>query len=113
MLHDCGRTGWVAWAGSGLGGAVALAFATAGCRLALTGRSRETLAETQAQVQAAGGSAMLALADVGKAHEVTRAHREVAEALGDIEILVNNAGNNTAQRHWPHLSAEDLEQIVH
>ena len=107
-----GRAVWVTGAGTGIGRAIALAFAAAGCRLALTGRSRETLAETQAQVEAAGGSAMLALADVGRAHEVTRAHREVAEALGDVEILVNNAGTNVARRHWPHLAAVDMERMV-
>jgi len=107
-----GRAVWVTGAGTGIGRAIALAFVAAGCRLALTGRSRETLAETQAQVEAAGGSSMLAIADVGVAHEVTRAHLEVAEALGDIDILVNNAGTNTARRNWAHLSAEDMERLV-
>jgi len=107
-----GRAVWITGAGTGIGRAMALAFAAAGCRLALSGRSRETLADTQAQVQAAGGSAMLALADVGKGHEVTRAHVEVTQALGDVDILVNNAGTNTARRNWRQLSAADMEQLV-
>src|SRR3954451_10355882 len=99
MQDLAGRSVWVTGAGTGIGRATALAFAAAGCRLALTGRSRETLAETQAQVQAAGGSAMLAIADVANPHEVTRAHLKVAEALGTVDILVNNAGTNAARRH--------------
>ena len=88
-----GRAVWITGAGTGIGRAIALAFGAAGCRLALTGRSRETLAETQAAVEAAGGSAILAMADVSDAHAVTAAHRAVSEALGDIDILVNNAGD--------------------
>ncbi len=113
MMQDLsGRAVWITGAGTGIGRAMALAFAAAGCRLALTGRSRETLAETKASVEGAGGVATLALADVGRAHEVTRAHREVADALGDVEILVNNAGTNAARRNWAHLAAEDMERMV-
>ena len=63
-------------------------------------------------VEAAGGSATLAMADVSEAHEVTAAHRAVAEAIGDVEILINNAGTNTARRAWRELSAADMGQIV-
>lgn len=112
MQELAGRAVWITGAGTGIGRALALGFGAAGCRLALTGRSRETLAETQALVQAAGGSAMLAPADVGRADEVTRAHREVRDALGDTEILVNNAGTNAQRRNWRHLSPEDMERMV-
>ena len=63
-------------------------------------------------VEAAGGSAMLALADVSDGHEVTAAHRAVTEALGDIDILVNNAGTNTARRAWRDLSATDMAHLL-
>ncbi len=107
-----GRAVWITGAGTGIGRALALAFAQAGARLALTGRSRETLAETSAMVEAAGGSAMLALADVSDGHEVTAAHRAVTEALGDVEILVNNAGTNTARRAWRDLSPTDMAYLL-
>ena len=107
-----GRSVWITGAGTGIGRALALAFAGAGCRLALTGRSRDTLAETQAMVEDAGGTAMLALADVGDPHQVTAAHRAVADALGDLDILVNNAGTNTAKRAWRDLSPADMGLLV-
>ena len=107
-----GRVVWITGAGTGIGRALALAFAAAGCRLALTGRSRETLAETLEIVEARGGSAMLALADVSDGHEVTAAHRQVTEALGDVEILVNNAGTNTARRAWRDLSPTDMAHLL-
>ena len=107
-----GKAVWITGAGTGIGRALALAFGQAGCRLALTGRSRETLAETQAAVEAAGGSATLALADVSDAHAVTAAHRAVAEALGDVDILINNAGTNTARRSWRELAPADMAELV-
>ena len=106
------RVVWITGAGTGIGRALALAFAQAGSRLALTGRSRETLAETLAMVEGAGGHAMLALADISDAHEVTAAHRAVTEALGDVDILVNNAGTNTARRAWRDLSPNDMAHLV-
>ena len=113
MIQDLsGRICWITGAGTGIGRALAQAFGAAGCRLALTGRTRDTLAETRALVEQAGGSVMLALADVGRASEVTRAHLEVVAALGDVEILVNNAGINVPRRNWRHLSPQDMETVV-
>ena len=112
MQDLSGRSVWVTGAGTGIGRATALAFAAAGCRLALTGRSRETLEATKAQVESGGGTAVLVQADVGDAAEVSRAHREVVAALGEVEILVNNAGTNAARRHWSDLGAEDMARMV-
>ncbi len=112
MQDITGQAVWITGAGTGIGRALAQAFAEAGCRVALTGRSRESLAETQRLVQDAGGSAMIAIADVADAHQVTQAHLAVAGALGDIDILVNNAGTNARRRHWAELSPADLDTVV-
>ena len=112
MQDITGQAVWITGAGTGIGRALAQAFAAAGCRLALTGRSRDSLAETQRLVQDAGGSAMIAIADVADAHQVTQAHLAVAAALGDIDILVNNAGTNARRRHWADLSPADLASVV-
>ena len=112
MQDITGQAVWITGAGTGIGRALAQAFAAAGCRLALTGRSRDSLAETQRLVQDAGGSAMIAIADVADAHQVTQAHLAVSAALGDIDILVNNAGTNARRRHWADLSPADLASVV-
>ena len=112
MNRFTGKTVLVTGAGSGLGRAIALAFAAEGARVALTGRSRDTLAETKAAVEDAGGRCMLALADVTDPAQVTRAHLAVTDAWGDPDILVNNAGGNARRRHWRQLSAEDMAGIV-
>ncbi len=107
-----GRVVWITGAGTGIGQAVALAFAAAGCRVALTGRTVETLRETERQVIAAGGTCVLAPADVADADAVAGAHRAVVAALGDPEILVNNAGTNAKRRHWSELAAADMANVV-
>jgi len=112
MEDIAGRTVWITGAGTGIGRAMALAFAAAGCRLALTGRSEGTLAETHAMVTAAGGHAMMAVADVADAEQVTRAHGQVVVALGPVQILVNNAGANAKRRHWADLSPADMAAVV-
>ncbi len=113
MMQDLsGRAVWITGAGTGIGRAMALAFAEAGCRVAITGRSTETLAETQRLIEAAGGQVMTAVADVTEPHDVTRAHAAVVAAYGDPDILVNNAGGNAKRRHWAELSTEDAATVV-
>ncbi len=107
-----GRTAWITGAGSGIGQAIALAFAGAGIRVAITGRRAAALAETAARVRAAGGEAFEVPADVTAAAEVAAAHRAVVGAFGDPDILVNNAGGNARNRHWHALSAEDMGMVL-
>ena len=107
-----GQVVWVTGAGSGIGRAVALAFAAAGAKVALTGRRAEKLADTQAEITGIGGTAIVAPADVGQDAEVRAAHGAVVAALGPVDILVNNAGTNARRRHWKDLSAADASAIV-
>ena len=103
---------WITGAGTGIGQAVALAFAAAGARVALTGRRVDALEETRAAVVAAGGQAMVAAADVTDPAAVTMAHQAVVAAFGHPDVLVNNAGANARRRHWAQLSADDMAMVV-
>ena len=100
---------WVTGAGSGIGRATAIAFARAGAKVALTGRRQDALAETAALI---GGSAHVVPADLSDAVEVTRAHGAVVAALGPVDVLVNNAGGNTKQRHLHELTGEGMANVV-
>ena len=87
-----GRIALVTGAGRGIGRAIALAFAEAGCHVAALARSIEEIKETARLARDKGRGAVAIRCDVASPEEITRAHREAVEALGPIDILVNNAG---------------------
>ncbi len=103
------RVVWITGAGSGIGRATAVAFAQAGCRVALTGRRAEALADTAAAI---GEAAVAIAADLADPADITRAHAAVVAALGPVDVLVNNAGANSKQRHWHELAADALAAML-
>lgn len=107
-----GRTVWITGAGTGIGRAMALAFAAAGCRVAITGRTEATLHETERMVRDAGGTVAAIPADVTDADAVAAAHAAVVAAFGDPDILCNNAGGNARRRHWAELQPADMASVV-
>jgi NAD(P)-dependent dehydrogenase (short-subunit alcohol dehydrogenase family) len=89
-----GKVALITGASKGLGKAMALALAGAGAKLALVSRSVEQLNAVAKEAQAAGGEAKVFVADVSREDDVARIEREVTEAYGGIQILINNAGIN-------------------
>jgi NAD(P)-dependent dehydrogenase (short-subunit alcohol dehydrogenase family) len=87
-----GRTVLVTGAGSGIGRAIALAFAAEGARVVAAGRRIEALEETVALAGKAGGTAVARVADVSRAADVEALVRGVAEEFGSLDVAVNNAG---------------------
>lgn len=89
-----GRHALITGAGTGIGAAIALQLAQAGCRLTLCGRSQGTL-QTQAQAlhdQVPDGAVLIAPMDVSDEHAVQAAVQLAQARFGPIHILVNNAG---------------------
>ena len=107
-----GKVAWVTGAGSGIGRAVAVHLARAGAAVALTGRRVDALEETAVLIREAGGTALIAPADVSNAQAVVLAYAMIVDALGDPHILVNNAGWNERYRHWRELTPEAAERLV-
>ena len=87
-----GKLALVTGAASGIGQAIAVAFAQAGARVIVTDRDAAACADTLARVQAAGGLGSVYALDVTDAEAATRLAAQVGQALGAIDILVNNAG---------------------
>jgi 3-oxoacyl-[acyl-carrier protein] reductase len=80
-------------AASGIGRSTALAYAREGARVVVNyARSEEEARATVAAVEAAGGAALLAQADVASEAQVTALVTRVTEQWGGADILVNNAG---------------------
>ncbi len=89
-----GKVALVTGASKGLGKAMALALAKAGAKLALVSRDEKLLAETAAAIAALGAEAAVFPADVSEEAQVLALEKAVAERLGRVAILVNNAGIN-------------------
>ena len=89
-----GQVAVVTGASRGLGQYFARALARAGADLILTSRHRETLAEFEAEIRALGRRAVAVELDVCDESSILRMAQEVEAALGQIHILVNNAGCN-------------------
>jgi short-subunit dehydrogenase len=78
-------------ASAGVGRATARAFAARGARIGLIARNAEALEEAKKEVEARGGEAVVAIADVADAEALEAAAKVIEEALGPIDVWVNNA----------------------
>lgn len=103
---------WITGGSSGIGLATALELAAAGHPVALTGRREQALQAACAEVEAAGGTALPAPADVTDAAQVARAHRKIVESLGPVGVLVNSAGFNIPERSWSTLRADGFDEAI-
>jgi NAD(P)-dependent dehydrogenase (short-subunit alcohol dehydrogenase family) len=91
--------------GSGLGLAMATAFASYGAKVTIAGRTRERLEAALPEIRAAareGGESDLFAADVREPQQVEAVVAHVVERFGRIDGLVNNAAGNFL------VAAEDL-----
>jgi NAD(P)-dependent dehydrogenase (short-subunit alcohol dehydrogenase family) len=89
-----GKTALITGASKGLGKAIALALAEAGARVVLASRNLELLNDTAAAVRKLGAQADVFPTDVSDETQVLRLEKAVAETVGKVQILVNNAGMN-------------------
>jgi 3-oxoacyl-[acyl-carrier protein] reductase len=79
----------------GIGKAVALALARAGCRVAVNDVDAAAAAATAAEVGAVGVDAIAVTADVGRAADVASMFDAVLARFERLDLLVNNAGVQT------------------
>ncbi|WP_394613947.1 SDR family NAD(P)-dependent oxidoreductase [Lentzea sp. JNUCC 0626] len=83
-----GKKALVTGATSGIGRAIAVKLAEAGATVYLSGRRAELGKETVALIEQAGGTGHFVVSDVASVDDV----RKLAEEVGEVDVLVNNAG---------------------
>ena len=88
-----GRVAVITGAGGGIGRATAAALAKEGATLALLGGNNLIrLAETEAEVKAAGAQCLPLAGDLTDMDFLEKSVKTAAEKMGGIDILINNAG---------------------
>jgi len=87
-----GRVALVTGAGNGIGREVALALASAGAAVGCVDLDRDAVEAVADSIRRRGGDALALVADVAAADDVERVREDCLNALGTVQILVNNAG---------------------
>ena len=78
-------------ASAGVGRATARAFGALGARVGLIARNQEALENAKREVEARGGQAVIAVADVADPDAVERAAQLIEDTLGPIDVWINSA----------------------
>jgi 3-oxoacyl-[acyl-carrier protein] reductase len=108
MFDLGGRRALVTGASGGIGGAIARALHAQGAAVALSGTREAPLA---ALADALGERAAVLPCDLGDAAAVEALPKQAAEALGGLDVLVNNAGL-TRDQLFMRMSDEDWSRVI-
>uniref|UniRef100_A0A8C8S996 Estradiol 17-beta-dehydrogenase 11 n=1 Tax=Pelusios castaneus TaxID=367368 RepID=A0A8C8S996_9SAUR len=92
----CGEIVLITGAGHGIGRHTAYEFANHQSRLVLWDINKNSIEETAAECRRLGATAHASVVDCSKKEEIYRAAEKVKKDIGDVNILVNNAGVITA-----------------
>jgi NAD(P)-dependent dehydrogenase (short-subunit alcohol dehydrogenase family) len=87
-----GKAALITGGGTGIGRAIAVAFAREGAKVAVAARRIEKLHETLREMEVHGGETLAIKCDVSRAKDAQRATDEAASAFGSLNVLVNCAG---------------------
>ena len=106
-----GRSAIVTGSASGIGRAIAMAFAEEGANIAAIDVDEAGLQSLAAQIERTGGKCVSIHADLASEAEIERAGQIAISKLGDIHVLVNNAGIHLSKSLLD-TTEDDWEQMI-
>lgn len=107
-----GRVALVTGASRGIGRAIALGLAAAGADVAVGYHRNRSAAEDVARaISEVGRRAIVVEADIAQVDAGARLVDRTVEALGGLDVLVNNAGGNT-RTPFLEISSAELEAVL-
>jgi NAD(P)-dependent dehydrogenase (short-subunit alcohol dehydrogenase family) len=115
-----GKVSVITGGNRGIGRALATALAEAGSDIVLLVRDRDGTAAAVAELEALGVTAHAVAADVTDPQQVQRAVEEVLSRLGQVDVLVNNAGTcihrpalEVTQEEWRSVMDVNVDGVWH
>lgn len=107
-----GKVVWITGTGTGIGQRAAEKLAKARCDVILSGRRLESLEASAAALRDAGGSAEVMQLDLAEADAVDAVAQAISAKYGRLDILMNSAGINIANRRFANFSTKDWKAFV-
>ena len=112
MSQLSGKNAIITGASKGIGKAIAKRFVENGINVVLAARTQSTLEETVQELNALGkGRALGVACDVGKMEDLENLVNTTKKELGDIDILINNAGV-TSQYAFNEQPLEEFDKLI-
>ncbi|MEO5805531.1 SDR family oxidoreductase [Devosia sp.] len=108
-----GKAVLITGASTGIGAALALAFAAQGAKIGVHYNSSLEKAEAVVrQIEEAGGRAILVKAEAGSTAEMAAAVAATAQAFGRLDGLINNAGGMVGRTLYQDMSDAYYDQVM-
>ena len=98
-LHE--RVALICGGGGAIGAAMAEAFAGAGAKVTVSGRTSDSLATTVDRVKAAGSDGFAVVGDATSEADAERMVAETLKTFGRLDIIVNAVGGGAAEGQPP------------
>ena len=115
-----GTAALVTGASSGIGAATSRQLAELGACVALVARRRDRLEDVAAEIDKAGGTALVVEADITNRRQAEAAVRQAVERFGRLDTLVNNAGLmllgavvGTDPEEWERMIAVNVQGMLY
>lgn len=112
MKRYQGKSVLITGAGSGIGKAAALAFASEGARLLICDLKRETLELTARELRDKGSEVVAIEADVADEETAPTLVSAAQSAFGRLDIAINNAGVAHAMAKLPRIEIETMRLML-
>ncbi|WP_303472903.1 MULTISPECIES: SDR family oxidoreductase [unclassified Marinovum] len=107
-----GKVSIITGAASGIGEEVARVYADAGCKVAMIDFDKERLERIAKEIEADGGEVLPIYADVTEEDTVRAFFKQVHDAWGKIDVVVNSAGRDSLAPPLNEVTLEEWNKTI-